>query len=144
MTSDCIFCKIVAGQVPCTKVYEDADTLAFMDIGPVVKGHTLVIPKSHHERIVDTPPDVLRRLIVVVKRIAKAQIAGLAADGVNVSQANGKTAGQIVPHIHFHVIPRFETDGHRWNWTPKQYDTPAEMAGLADRISASIGQTSAE
>jgi len=143
MTSDCIFCKIVAGQVPCTKVYEDADAVAFMDIGPVVKGHTLVVPKTHHDRIVDTPPEVLRRLIVVVQKIAQAQIAGLKADGVNVSQANGKTAGQIVPHIHFHVIPRFESDGHKWNWTPKQYDDPAEMKQLADRIGAALRSTPA-
>jgi len=138
MATDCIFCKIVAGQVPCAKVYEDADTLAFMDIGPVVKGHALVIPKRHHDRIVETPPEVLQKLILVVQKIARAQIAGLAADGVNVSQANGKTAGQIVPHIHFHVIPRFETDGHKWNWTPRQYDSPDEMKGLADRISGSL------
>jgi len=139
MNKDCLFCKIVAGQIPSTRVYEDPDTLAFMDIGPVVKGHTLVIPKQHYDPITNTPLEVLRKLIGVVQRIARAQVAGLGADGVNVSQANGRCAGQVVPHIHFHVIPRFETDGHKWNWIPKQYDNHEEMAQMAARIGRALG-----
>jgi histidine triad (HIT) family protein len=138
MQADCIFCKIVRGEVPATKVYEDDDTLAFMDIGPVVKGHTLVIPKRHYDPISGTPTAVLHKLIEVVKRIAEAQYKGLKADGINVTQANGAAAGQVVPHIHFHVIPRFTTDGHHWNWAPKKYDQPAEMRTLADRIRAAL------
>jgi len=134
MSDNCVFCGIVRGSIPCTKVYEDDDVIAFMDIGPVVKGHTLVIPKTHHNPITETPVAVLQKLIAVVREIAWAQMTGLNADGVNVSQANGKTAGQIVPHIHFHVIPRFSTDGHHWNWTPRQYDTNDEMQTYADRI----------
>jgi len=140
MHSDCVFCRIVAGDLPAAKVYEDADTLAFMDIGPVVKGHTLVIPKAHHDPLTNTPPAVLHKLIEVVQRIARAQIAGLGADGVNVTQANGKAAGQIVPHLHFHVIPRFAADGHHWNWTPRQYDSPDEMTGLAQRLAAALAR----
>jgi histidine triad (HIT) family protein len=139
MSSDCIFCRIVAGEVPSARVYEDSDTLAFMDIGPVVKGHTLVIPKGHYDRITDTPPEVLQKLILVVKRIAAAQVRGLSADGVNVTQANGKPAGQVVPHIHFHVIPRFNSDGHHWNWTPRKYDSPEEMQALAAKIGRAVG-----
>jgi len=136
---DCIFCRIVAGELPCTKVFEDEDTLAFMDIAPVVKGHALVIPKQHSESIHDTPEDVLRKLITVVRRIAGAQVGGLGADGVNVTQANGKVAGQVVPHIHFHAIPRFENDGHSWNWRQLEYDNPEEMSACADKIRAALG-----
>lgn len=134
MTEDCIFCKIVAGELPSTKLYEDDDTLVFMDIGPVVKGHALVIPKEHYDPITKTPPEVLQKLITVVQRVAQAQYDELGADGVNVSQANGSVAGQEVPHIHFHVIPRFEDDAHSWNWKAGQYDSQEEMQDKADRI----------
>jgi len=138
MSSDCIFCKIVAGEIPSCKVYEDADTLAFMDIGPVVKGHTLVIPRQHHDPITGTPDAVLQKLITVVKKVAQAQLDGLKADGINVTQANGQIAGQIIPHIHFHVIPRFANDRHSWNWIPKKYDNPEEMNMLAGKIKTSL------
>ena len=134
MSTDCIFCKIVAGEIPSTRVYEDAQTLAFMDIGPLVKGHALVIPKAHHDPLIATPDAVLVRLIVVVRRVAEALVKSLGADGVNVTQANGACAGQVVPHIHFHVIPRFKDDGYSFNWRAGAYDSPAEMHGYADRI----------
>jgi len=138
MSTNCIFCKIVAGEIPATKVYEDAEVLAFMDIGPIIKGHTLVIPKQHFDPLTATPEPVLAKLMAVVKRIAAAQMAGLRADGINVMQANGTAAGQMVPHLHFHVIPRFATDGHRWNWAAKKYDDPAEAQQLAAAIKAAL------
>ncbi len=138
MSANCIFCKIVAGEIPAAKVFEDADVLAFMDIGPIIKGHTLVIPKQHCDPITATPEPVLAKLMVVVKRIAAAQMSGLRAEGVNVLQANGAAAGQVVPHLHFHVIPRYATDGHRWNWAAKKYDDPAEMHKLAAEIKAAL------
>ena len=138
MSANCIFCKIVAGEIPSTRVYEDADTLAFMDIGPVIKGHTLVIPKQHYDPITKTPVDVLARLMKVVQKIAQAQLNGLKADGVNVLNANGTAAGQQVPHIHFHVVPRFKTDGHHWNWAAKKYDSMEEMRTLAEAIKSAL------
>ena len=138
MSQDCVFCKIIRGDVPATKVYEDADVLAFLDISPVVKGHTLVIPKSHHNPITDTPTAVLQQLIAVVQRVARAQVAGLQACGINVSQANGESAGQVVPHIHFHVIPRFAADGPHHNWTPRTYADAREMREYADRIKQAL------
>ena len=119
MSANCIFCKIIAGAIPSTRVYEDAHVLAFMDIGPVIKGHTLVIPKQHVDPITAAPADVLARVMAVVQKIAQAQMNGLKADGVNILQANGAAAGQVVPHLHFHVVPRFKTDGHHWNWAAK-------------------------
>ena len=133
-----VFEKIVKREIPAVIVYEDDDTLAFMDIGPVIKGHTLVIPKKCYDPITETPDDVLAKLICVVKKIAGAQMKQLGAAGVNIIQNNGGAAGQEVPHLHFHVIPRFETDGHRWNWAAKKYDDPAEIEMLAARIREGI------
>ena len=138
MSQDCIFCKIITGEIPCAKVYEDTDVIAFMDIGPVVKGHTLVIPKSHHNPLMETPPEVLHKLITVVQKVARAQMAGLQADGISVAQANGRAANQVVPHIHFHVIPRFTTDGFHGNWIARKYDSAAEMQSYADRIRCAL------
>ena len=138
MNTDCIFCKIVAGQLPACKVYEDTDTLAFMDIGPIVRGHTLVIPKTHVDPLTAAPAEVLQKLILVVQSIARAQLAAFKADGVNVMQSNGRVAGQVVPHLHFHVIPRFAADGHHWNWKPRPYAKSEEMAALAGQIKAAL------
>ena len=112
--------------------------MAFMDIGPVVKGHTLVIPKQHLDPITGAPPVVLHRLIEIVQKITMAQYRELKADGVNVSQANGQAASQIVPHVHFHVIPRFLAVGPHRNWSPRQYDSIPEMQSFADRIRAAL------
>ncbi|MEI6562780.1 MAG: HIT family protein [bacterium] len=138
MSLECIFCKIVKGDIHSVRVYEDNEVLAFMDIGPVVKGHVLVIPKKHHNPMMEAPPEILQKLITVVQLIAKAQMAALQADGINVSQANGSVAGQVVPHIHFHVIPRFASDDYHGKWIPKSYDTPQEMQTFADRIREAI------
>ena len=136
--SDCIFCKIVAGEIPCTSVYEDDQALAFMDIGPIIKGHVLVIPKKHYDPITETPDAVLQHLIVVVKKIAAAQRKALKTDGCNIIQNNGRVSGQAVPHLHFHVIPRFEGDGHTWNWAAKKYEQMQEMKALAEAIASAL------
>lgn len=132
--SDCIFCRIVRGELPSTKIYEDDAVLAFMDIGPIIKGHTLVIPKQHFDPLTAVPPPLLGRIMAVVQRVMRAQIEGLHADGVNVHQTNGAAAGQVVPHVHVHVIPRFTHDGHSWNWRAGSYQGAAEMNEWADRI----------
>jgi histidine triad (HIT) family protein len=132
--SDCIFCKIVKKEIPATVVYEDEEVLVFMDIGPVIKGHALVISKKHHDPVTETPDEVLAKLHLTAKRIAQAQMNGLGADGVNIIQNNGKVAGQEVEHIHVHVIPRFEGDGHHWNWNAKKYDNFEQMAELAEKM----------
>jgi histidine triad (HIT) family protein len=134
MDTDCIFCKIVAGAIPSTRVYENEDVLAFMDIGPVVKGHTLVIPKAHFDPLTATPPEIVHKVMDVVQMIARRQIDGLGAEGVNIHQANGCPAGQVVPHLHIHVIPRYANDGHHWNWKAQSYADAAEMAAYAERM----------
>lgn len=141
MSTNCVFCKIVAGELPSTKVYEDADVLAFMDIGPIIKGHTLVIPKQHVDPLTKAHVDLLAKLMKVVQKIVHAQMNGLKADGVNVLNANGAAAGQVVPHLHFHVVPRFKTDGHHWNWAAKKYESLEEMRNFADEIRKALPGT---
>ncbi len=138
MSNDCIFCKIVAGQIPAARVYEDDLVIAFMDIGPLVKGHVLVIPKQHADPITQMPQAILHHLMTVVQLVAQAQMKGLQADGVNIHQANGAAAGQAVAHVHFHVVPRFHADGHHWNWVPKKYAGVEEMRALAGKIHAAM------
>ena len=132
--NDCIFCKIVNQEIPATVLYEDDDVLVFMDIGPIIKGHALVISKKHYDPVTETPDEILTKLHLTAKRIAQAQMNGLAADGVNIMQNNGKAAGQEVTHIHVHVIPRFNEDGHHWNWNVKTYEETDEMADLASKM----------
>ncbi len=107
---DCLFCKIVKGEMPAKKVYEDDSVIAFLDINPANPGHTLVVPKKHTETIADIEDSDLEKVIVVVKNIAKKLKDELDTAGLNIVQNNGKLAGQLVSHIHFHVIPRFAGD----------------------------------
>ena len=129
---DCIFCKIVKGKIPCTKVYEDGDVLAFLDIGPVNKGHTLVVPKEHYETILDMPDDLLCLVASAVKKVSQAVKKGTGCRGFNILQSNYKVSGQLVPHYHVHIIPRLETDGLK-HWPQGKYDE-----GEADRVAEKI------
>jgi len=131
---DCVFCKIVRGELPAVKIHEDGDAVVFMDIGPIVKGHLLVVPRAHYANMLETPSGLLAKLIVLVQKIAAAQQKALRADGVNIVQSNGKAAGQVVDHIHFHVIPRFASDGHHWNWKAQKYLDSMEMRSFGDKI----------
>ena len=108
---DCIFCKIVSGIIPSYKVYEDEDTLAFLDIAPVNYGHTLVIPKKHYKNFEEIPEEELCKLMKTVKKVGLAVKEQLCALGYNACVNNDPIAGQIIPHIHFHIIPRAEGDG---------------------------------
>lgn len=132
--NDCIFCKIVKKEIPATIIHEDDEVLAFMDIGPVIKGHALVIPKAHHDPITRTPDEIVAKVFVVAKKIAFAQMNVLGASGVNIMQNNGKAAGQVVEHLHVHCIPRFDDDGHHWNWNAKTYENQEEMDEMAAKL----------
>ncbi len=132
MTSECVFCKIVAGKLPCSLIYEDDYIISFLDISPVVPGHVLVLPKAHHDNITVTPDDLLARCMQFVRKVATVQKRTLHADGVNVTQANGASAGQSVPHLHIHVIPRY-ADTHQ-NWEPGEYNSPEDMAHMTHTI----------
>lgn len=108
---ECLFCKIVKGEIPCQKVYEDGDFFAFLDINPRNPGHTLVIPKNHYETIFDMPDNEIDGYLHAVKKVASAVKSGMRADGISIAQSNGRAAGQVVAHAHFHVIPRFLSEG---------------------------------
>lgn len=107
---ECIFCKIVKGEIPCKKVYENEKTLAFLDINPRNKGHVLVIPKSHYMGITDMPDGEATEVIKTIKMVAAAQRDSIKTLGMSLLQSNGRMAGQMVPHIHFHLIPRTEEE----------------------------------
>jgi histidine triad (HIT) family protein len=109
--SDCLFCRIIKGEIPSYKVYEDDNNLAFLDIAPVNQGHVLVIPKKHYKNIEEISEEDLARLINVVKKVGSLIKEKLNYQAYNVQENNDPLAGQVVPHIHFHVIPRKEDDG---------------------------------
>lgn len=104
--STCIFCKIIAGQIPCHKLYEDEHVLSFLDIGPLSEGHALVIPKAHHETIDQVPPEAAAAMGRIVPALSKAIMRATGAASWNLLQNNGPAAGQVVPHVHLHIIPR--------------------------------------
>jgi|ERR1022692_373024 histidine triad (HIT) family protein len=133
--SDCIFCKIVAGELPATIVDEDEHTLAFMDINPATRGHALVIPRTHAEDLLSIEPDELKAVVVAARRLAHRQKERLGADGINVINSCGAAAWQTVFHFHLHVIPRYENDPLRLPWAPTPGD-PAEIAAAAAAISS--------
>jgi len=118
---DCIFCKIVAGQIPCLKVYENGRVLAFLDIGPLSDGHTLVIPKEHYARLEDLPAELAGEIGKVLPKLGAAVVRAVGAPGYNVLQNNGRVAGQLVEHVHFHIIPRQPEDGLGYRWNAKKY-----------------------
>lgn len=130
---DCIFCKMVAGQVPVIKIYEDEDMLVFLDIGPVSDGHTLVIPKQHFARLHDCPVELLGRVCSRLGRIAKAVTTAVNSDGYNVLCNNARAAGQLVDHVHFHIIPRSAGDGVFSQWPAYKYEE-----GKPESIAAEI------
>lgn len=122
----CIFCKIVAGQVPCFKLLEDETTIAFMDVNPVNPGHALAVAKGHWPTVDVIPAEVLASVAMTAQRVAKAVIGELKPVGVNLLQANGPGAGQSVPHLHIHIMPRRPNDGVALNWEYR----PGDKAGI--------------
>ena len=134
---DCIFCKIVAGEIPCFSVYEDAATLAFMDINPVGDGHVLVIPKAHFADVVAVTEDAIGAVAAAARKVARAVQAALAPPGLNLMQCNGEAAAQSVQHFHMHVIPRRIDDGLNMNWPIVPGDMDA-IAATAERIRAHL------
>jgi histidine triad (HIT) family protein len=111
MSEDCIFCQIVAGDIPSRTVYEDDDVLAFLDANPLAPGHTVVIPKPHHETFADLPADAGRPVFEALHRLTPVVEDVVDADASNVAFNNGEAAGQEIMHVHGHIVPRFEGDG---------------------------------
>ena len=131
MKNDCIFCAIAEGEIPSFKVYEDELVLAYLDINPFSKGHTLVIPKRHAAGLLDADDELLAALVVCVKKIAAHVKDALGCDGFNILQNNGEAAGQTVKHIHFHIVPRWNGDPLAFSNTKGDMDA---LKALADRL----------
>ena len=127
---DCLFCKIVAGELPSTRVHEDDRVIAIMDIFPATRGHVLVIPRAHATDVNEVSEDDLAAVASVAKRLAGLAMRGLAADGVTIMQSNGAAAWQTVFHYHVHVIPRYRDDPLVLPWRPGE--APADPAELVD------------
>lgn len=130
---ECIFCKIVAGQLPARIVDEDERTIAFMDIAPATRGHALVIPRAHAEDLLAVGHDDLAAVMAAAKRLAGLMGERLDADGVNLLNSCGAAAWQTVFHFHIHVIPRYEGDPLRLPWVPSEGD-PAEIEAAAQEL----------
>lgn len=128
-----IFSRIVAGDIPSAKVYEDEHTFAFMDINPAARGHTLVICKEEYPDLLDVPAEVLGAVAHTTQRIARAILAAIKPDGFNVLQNNGAAAGQVVFHYHVHIIPRWQDDGG-WQHLKQRSADPAELEQIAEQI----------
>lgn len=130
--NDCIFCNIATGTIPSEKIYEDEDTFAFLDIHPINRGHTLVIPKAHYANIYETPDEVFAKVMHTVSFLAAKIKQAVGADGINIGINNDQAAGQLVFHLHAHIIPRFDGDGHaHWHGNPYQ---EGEIATIRDII----------
>ncbi len=127
---DCLFCKIVAGEVPAQIVDEDELTVAFMDINPATRGHALVIPRGHSRNLLEIGEEDLEATMLAAQRLAGKAVERLGADGVNLMNGCGSAAWQTVFHFHVHVIPRYEGDPLRLPWIPEEGD-PEEIAATA-------------
>jgi len=130
MKNDCVFCAIAAGEIPSFKVYEDELVLAYLDINPFTRGHTLVIPKAHSTGLLDTDEATLAAVIARVKKVAAIVKEKLGCDGFNLLQNNGAAAGQTVMHLHFHIVPRYGSEPIAFESHPGNMEELAEIAKL--------------
>ncbi len=134
----CIFCKIVAGEIPAYKLYEDDHVLAFLDVGPLSRGHSLVIPKGHYPTLDLMPDSLAGACASLLPRLGKAVVATTGAPGWNVLQNNGPIAGQEVMHVHFHIIPRSEGDSLGYRWSAGKLDSQ-DAQTLLQSITPQLG-----
>jgi len=129
----CIFCRMVSGEIPVAKVYEDEVVLAFLDIGPVSDGHTLLIPKEHFAKLEDCPAELIGKVASRLGKISAGVVKATGADGYNMLCNNGRAAGQLVEHLHFHIVPRKTGDGVFDRWPSFKYPQ-GRIEKLAEQI----------
>ena len=130
---DCLFCKIIAGELPSQRVDEDDHTVAFMDINPATRGHALVVPRNHAANLLEVTPEDLTATVLAAQRLAKRAVDRLGADGVNLINSCGALAWQTVFHLHVHVIPRYADDPLKLPWVPSAGD-PEQIAAAAELL----------
>ncbi|PIR93008.1 HIT family protein [Candidatus Falkowbacteria bacterium CG10_big_fil_rev_8_21_14_0_10_43_10] len=136
--ADCVFCKIIKGELPSYKVYEDDLIMAFLDINPINKGHTLVVPKEHYKSTLETPDDLVKHLAVITNKISRAVLKATGARACNIGINNGAESGQIIFHTHWHIMPRFAGDGYElWKGKDTTYGE-GEIESVAKKIADNI------
>jgi histidine triad (HIT) family protein len=140
--SDCIFCRIVAGDIPSTQLLSDERVVVFMDINPVSYGHCLVVTKAHRPSLFEVTDEEGAAVMAVARRVGLAIRAALAPDGLNLHQSNGAAAGQVVEHFHVHLIPRWSEDGASVGWRPRP-DAAGRVAAAAEAIGQALRQDAA-
>ncbi len=134
----CVFCRIMRGEIPAHKIYEEPRIAAILDINPISWGHALVLPRDHYETWTDLPPDLAGDMAKAVQVVARAVMRAAGAEGFNLLVNNHLCSGQAIPHAHAHVIPRRTNDGVKFNWTPKPYD-PGRIEKAAEAIRSAMG-----
>lgn len=123
--TDCPFCKIIAGELPSSIVYQDQTCLAVMDIQPINPGHLLILPKQHREHLGELDPEISGHLLQIAQKLARALTSsGIRSEGFNLLMADGKAAGQDVPHVHLHLIPRYPGDGFEFKFSSRYFELP--------------------
>ena len=131
--ADCVFCKIISGDLPVQKVYDGEKVIAFLDIKPIAWGHVLVVPRDHHATWLDLPKELVTELALESQKIAAAAVKAARADGFNLLMNNDRCAGQAIPHVHFHIVPRKPKDSIKFNWA-----TTDSEAGELELIASAI------
>lgn len=134
---DCIFCRIVRGEMPCARIYEDEHVLSFLDINPINPGHALVVPKTHASKLFEIPVEELQACIVASQKVGQAVYRAVKATGMNLLQNNGRAAGQLIDHAHFHLIPRFENDGFLTTW-PAKPSSPGSLEEMLRMVKENL------
>ena len=120
MKDDCIFCKLANGVFPTNSIYEDDTFNVILDVGPATKGHALILPKEHYDNLYELPDETAGKAMILARKLGAEMVKRLNADGLNVVQNNGETAGQTVMHYHLHLIPRYKNDGQHILWQPSE------------------------
>jgi histidine triad (HIT) family protein len=133
--SNCVFCKLAAGEVPSLKILETGQALAFLDIAPLAEGHVLFIPRAHYARLSEMPAGMAAELARFLPMLCRTVETAVGAAGCNILQNNGRSAGQVVEHVHFHIIPRRDGDGLGYRWLPQKYE-----AGRAEAVQHRLRQ----
>lgn len=136
MVEECLFCRIIKGDIPSARLYEDVDVLAFLDIFPISKGHTVVIPIKHYSNFFDFPDDSMDKYFTVLKKLAIQIKTNLEADGINIIQNNLPAAGQLVNHMHFHIIPRWKDDKKLQIKLTREQASPEQLQRVLKQIVA--------
>ena len=138
VNGNCIFCRIIKKDIPNAIIYENEKFLAFMDKYPINHGHTLIVPKQHYDNILEMPAEIVGEMFALIPSLAKAITSVIESDGFNINQNNGKSANQIVPHVHVHIVPRYSAEKVKGQWPTRKIAKMQELQDLARKITESL------